>query len=300
MTTIILKRLRGHVLWHIRRVSRRLTIARQDPDHISLWLRNLLCRSRVVDVDGPVVSLTSYGKRIDTVFLTIESIGRGRMKPGRLILWLDEESTLADPPATLRRLVKRGLEIHPTENYRSHKKYLPYVLSADFFQQPLVTADDDVIYPQHWLEHLYAAYNQYPSVINCFRARKLNIQDGKLLPFTTWPFCNSSEPSHRHFSEGVGGVIFPPRFLTALKLADKGFADKCPRHDDVWLNVLALRNDFRVRQILGERVKFPLIPETQEDGLWVTNLGDDGDAQIRATYTAADIAKIQSEAVSSR
>ena len=34
----------------------------------------------VVAPGGPVVSLTTYGPRIDTVHLTIESIGRGRLK----------------------------------------------------------------------------------------------------------------------------------------------------------------------------------------------------------------------------
>ena len=39
---------------------------------------------------GPVVSLTTYGRRVHVVFLAIESIARGHTNPSRLILWLDD------------------------------------------------------------------------------------------------------------------------------------------------------------------------------------------------------------------
>lgn len=38
-----------------------------------------------------VVSLTSYPARIDTVWLTIETLLRQSMKPDELILWLADE-----------------------------------------------------------------------------------------------------------------------------------------------------------------------------------------------------------------
>lgn len=284
-----INRLKGHLQWHYSRGRRIIRSAWADRTLYYLKIRNLICLTRITHPNGPIVSLTSYGKRIDTVYLTIESIGRGNCKPSRLILWLDEDDVLLDPPDTLRRLVRRGLEILPTENYKSHKKYLPYILRCQKFEKPLTTADDDVIYPADWLRTLFAAYNENSNVINCFRARKIKICDGELAPFTSWPFCSTNTPSVLNFSEGVGGVIFPPRYLSALKLEAYGFMATCPQHDDVWLNVIALRNGFRVRQISVKAAAFPLIPETQEEGLWVANLGPDGDRQIRDTYSAADL-----------
>ena len=49
------------------------------------WLSviNRFMRAPITQPGGPVVSLTSYGKRIHTVHFTIESIGRGRVyRPG--------------------------------------------------------------------------------------------------------------------------------------------------------------------------------------------------------------------------
>jgi len=294
----VFKRLKGHIEWHLRQLRRNIAASRPHPEILSLQLRNRFWRARIVANRGPVVSLTSYGNRLQTVFLTIESIARGNVKPGRLILWLDEEPALSNPPRTLKRLIKRGLEIRRTENYLSHKKYLPYVLSCDTFAEPLVTADDDVIYPRDWLQSLINAYSKNSTVINCFRARVINVQDGNLQPFTTWQFCTSTAPSFKHFSEGVGGVIFPPQYLSALKQAGTAFSETCPRHDDVWLNVTAVRNGFPVRQIRTSHASFNLIPDTQKDGLWVANLGNDGDTQIRATYSDADVALIERDCTS--
>lgn len=287
-----ISRLRGHLQWHYVHGSKKLKAVWSDRALYNLRLRNILCKTQIIHPSGPIVSLTSYGKRLDTVYLTIESIGRGTHRPSRLILWLDETNALLNPPDTLRRLIARGLEILPTQNYKSHKKYLPYVLGCERFEKPMVTADDDVIYPTDWLCSLVAAYNENRNVINCFRARTIEISDEGLAPFTNWQFCTTNVASFRNFSEGVGGVIFPPHYLLVLKQEGLGFMTTCPCHDDVWLNVIALRNGFRVRQIAPQSATFPLIPDTQNEGLWATNIGPDGDRQIRETYSAADLTRL--------
>src|ERR1700722_2404094 len=74
-----------------------------------LYLVNRYRCTPITGNTGPVVSLTTYGKRIGTVFLAIESIGRGRVLPSRLILWVDESSILDKVPMTIWRLKQRGL-----------------------------------------------------------------------------------------------------------------------------------------------------------------------------------------------
>lgn len=112
---------------------------------------NRFGRSQITQADGPVVSLTTYGRRARTAYLAIESIARGDVRPSRLILWIDEESLLNSPPKTILRLQKRGLEVKGCKNYRPHKKYYPFVESQESFNLPLVTADDDILYPRYWL-----------------------------------------------------------------------------------------------------------------------------------------------------
>ena len=94
---------------------------------LPLKAANRFKRSSFLRGGGPVVSLTTYGKRIGTVYLTIESIARGYTLPSRVILWLDEESVFDNLPVSLQNLRKRGLEIKLCKNYGPHKKYYPYV-----------------------------------------------------------------------------------------------------------------------------------------------------------------------------
>ena len=50
-----------------------------------------------------IVSLTTYNKRINTVFLTIESIFEQTVKPDKIVLWLDKNEFSIDTiPSTLK------------------------------------------------------------------------------------------------------------------------------------------------------------------------------------------------------
>ena len=119
---------------------------------------------RITAPGGPVVSLTSFGKRIDSVYLAIESIARGSTLPSELILWLDDETRYNSLPSTLERLARRGLTIKLSKNYGPHTKYYPYISSQHEFSLPLVTADDDIIYPRDWLHNLTGPLSAIPAL----------------------------------------------------------------------------------------------------------------------------------------
>ena len=264
---------------------------------LALKRRNETSSERVVDPSGPVVSLTTYGPRIDTVYLTIESIARGRRKPSRLILWLDDERRFLDLPEPLRRLQRRGLEVALAENHGPHTKYFPYVASQAQHAVPLVTADDDIVYPRWWLQRLCDAHAVWPDQICCYRAHVVAIDgppaDPVIRPYREWPPCQSREPQWWHFATGVSGVIYPPRFLDALHAQGTGFQICCPKADDIWLHAMALRAGFRVRQLGRLPRYFEGLPGTHDQGLVHFNSFSGGnDQQVAATYAAADLHKM--------
>ena len=217
-----------------------------------LLLRNVFSRRRLVAPGGPVVSLTTHGRRIRTVFLTVESIAAGRLLPSRMILWLDDPALLAHPPRSLRRLQARGLEIRRSENFGPHTKYFPFVEGEAAFPLPLATADDDLIYPVSWLERLAVAFGEAPEFVNCYRAHRVRLEDGKLARYGKWGRCTDTRPSYLNFATGVSGVIYPPALLAILKAEGRGFRACCPRADDIWLHAIAIRSGFRIRQIQDE------------------------------------------------
>jgi hypothetical protein len=264
-----------------------------------LTLLNRVGKSSAVIKDGgPEVSLTSFGKRIGTVHLVIESIARGTLLPSALILWLDDETVFRNLPAGLKRLTRRGVEVRLTRNDGPHKKYHPYLEAHETFQVPLATADDDVLYPRDWLEGLDRAFRERPDVVNCYRARVVGLKDNGLSKYDQWKMCESTEAHFRHFATGVSGVIYPPKFLAAVKRAGRAFEHCCPRADDIWLHAQALRAGFKVRQCVVKPLHFPLLPGTQTVSLQRSNVGgsDAGnDRQAKLTYEENDLKILRRE-----
>lgn len=256
-----------------------------------LALRNRFSRRHVTGA-GPVVSLTTHGDRADRVHLTIETIGQGFLRPAQLVLWVDDERLLADLSPALRRLQRRGLTVRLSPNYGPHTKYYPYVTGIEgAHTDPLVTADDDILYPVDWLQTLAAAHERAPELIHCFRARRIQLAEGALQPYSRWPPANSTNPSLLNFATGVSGVIYPPRMLDELRARGTEFLERCPRADDVWLHHTALRLGIRTSQVAPEDQHFDAVSGTQDSGLMHGNLyAGANDSQIAATYTAGDVA----------
>jgi hypothetical protein len=257
-----------------------------------LWRASLTSQRSAVAPSGPVVSLTSFGVRARTVAFTIESIAQGDLLPSRLLLWLDEPGLLALPPPMLRRLQRRGVEVLPTQNWGPHKKYYPFVSSQTAFDRPLVTADDDVLYPADWLSGLAKRYAADRESVHCYRARVVALNAGRFTPYASWSECSSNAPSHRHFSIGMAGVLLPPPLLHELRRSGSDFVATCPRTDDIWLNLHAQRRGARVRQVHATPSYFMLLPGTQKVGLLHGNVGGGNDAALAAVYGPADLARL--------
>jgi hypothetical protein len=278
-----------------------LFLARQDVKVTKVNIGRLRRRNQetskpVIAPGGPVVSLTSFGERLQTVYLTIESIGIGSLLPSRLILWIQDEESFRSRPDSLKRLEVRGLEVRLTTKYGPHTKYFPFIMSTDTFDCPLATADDDMLYSMWWLYGLAMAHKENQRLINCYRAHFMHFSNGRIKPYLNWEARKSIEPNARCFATGSSGCIYPAEFLVKLKRAGDEFLQLCPWADDVWLHVNALRAGFKIRQIAHRPLVFPMIPGTQKSGLFNKNWHRTGnDEQIRRTYTAEDLALLMFE-----
>lgn len=257
-----------------------------------LKLRNIFSTDLIIDPDSSVVvSLTSYGKRVENVYITIESISRGDMRPAELILWIDDDDILERLPKSLKRLKKRGLEIRKSEDIGPHKKYYPYVTSDKLKNKALVTADDDVLYPHDWLSVLNSEGEKSSKKIICYRAHTISFyDDGKIMKYVSWSPCRTNKPSVLNFATGVSGVYYDIEFQRILKDSGKLFLTCCPKADDVWLHRIAVLNGYEIKQIYTESANFPEIPGSQKNALANTNVSESGnDKQIKDTYGADEI-----------
>ena len=230
--------------------------------------------------------------------LGVESIARGTVRPQRLVLWLQSPEDIAACPASLRRLERRGLEIRAASNggasnYGPHTKYYPYVSSVPRHTVPLVTADDDIVYPAKWLALLVDAGERHPGTVGAYRVSIMGIEGGQVSGYSTWPWARDTAVRAGNFATGVSGVIYPPAMLEALRLRGDGFLTSCPRADDIWLKWVALRAGIPVRQIGPVPRHFPIIPGSQGQTLMSTNVVENqNDHCIRGLFSAEDVAAL--------
>lgn len=271
--------LRRRSLRGIKRPLRRLWMRR-------LMQRNLDSRESLLSADGPVVSLTTYAKRWHIVHYAIESIGCGRLRPSRIVLWVGSSLLQAGTPDALKRLVARGLEIRTCEDVGPHTKYYPQVCQGSS-PRGLVTADDDTLYRQDWLQTLVAATQQRPAFIHAHRVEMMSFEaDGRFAPYVRWPPCRNTDPSALNFFTGVGGVLYPQAMQDALREAGDAFVQCCPRADDIWLNAVAWRSGWQACQTRRFGPLLFEVPGTRGHGLARGNMAGGGnDRQLLTTYS---------------
>lgn len=253
--------------------------------------RNRFSSAPVCGSAKVMISLTSFGDRIKTSAFAIESLAAGSVRPERFVLWLahDEQKI----PASLRRLERRGLEIKYCEDFGSHKKYYPSLPLAIESDLPLVTADDDLLYPRTWLQKLDRAAVEHPTMINCYRASVIATEGDEVAPYNSWPRCKSTTPTVAHFATTGPGVIFPVRVLRELERYGTGFMQHAPRADDIWMHWVAMRSQVPIRQISRKAKLAPYIHGTQRKSLVFENVVHGGnDRQIANLYTPDDVAQL--------
>lgn len=212
-----------------------------------------------------IVSLTTIPERIGTVSLCLDSLLRQSLKPDRLILWLSESKEPGEAqispqtlPPELHHLMQRGLEIRWCKDIHSFRKIVP-TLQA-YPGSLIVTADDDIFYPRHWLRMLYDAYLREPCYIHCHRAHLIQYDaTGVVLPYRQWKFMANGYvgPSFDLLPTGCGGVLYAPGHLHTEVLNEGAFMSLCPKADDIWLKAMSLMANVACKKVTPDT--FPII-----------------------------------------
>lgn len=186
-----------------------------------------------------VVSLTTYGARFYDVYLTIESIMQGTIKPNRIVLWVSEDLKSTKLPIVLANQVERGLEIRYRRDMRSFTKLL-YSLK-EFPNSTIVTVDDDVIYNFDFLETLVNTHNSHPGMICANMIKPITKEwEGRSLVYSQILLADKYETTcNKYIVEGYAGVLYPPKALHEEVFNEKVFMDISKYADDIWFSAMA-------------------------------------------------------------
>ena len=196
-----------------------------------------------------IVSLTTYPKRIGTIWLTIETLMRQRVKPDEIILWLAQSqfpNGLKDLPENLLRLQSRGLSIRFCDDLRSHKKY--YYALQEYSKDLVILADDDMFYPRDTIQKLLKMHKRWPSDICCMTAQVME-PDFQSAP-SLWRNPGLGEHNWQHADRiqafTGSGTLIPPDALPPEAFDKDTFQRICPYADDLWMTFMAHRKGTKI------------------------------------------------------
>ena len=196
-----------------------------------------------------IVSLTSYPSRYSTLKLTLMSLLSQTVKPDIVILWVYKED-LFSLPKKISKLKKRGLIIKGVDtDLRSYNKLIHAL--KKYPEDFIVTADDDIYYPENWLESLINSHVESKREILCCRAHRISKdKEGCLLPYKEWEWETGSLCDDEYiFPTGTGGVLYPPESLHKEVFNEKIFLEKCEYADDIWLYFMFRLNGYMAKKV---------------------------------------------------
>lgn len=231
-----------------------------------------------------IVSLTSFPARIDTVWLTIESLFHQSLKADAIILWLAEEQFDGKDslPKRLLDAEKRGLTIRFCDDLRSHKKY--YYTMQEYPQDLIVLADDDLFYPWDMLKKLYNLHTKNPGDIITSTAAVIS-GDYSSVP-SQWHAPEMKQKlNHSYIAQPFtgSGTLYPPKSISLKAFQKNIIMEHCPYADDLWLFYMALAEHTAVTVLHPYRDIPVSIDGTSSNSLWFINgQGMKNDTQWRA------------------
>ena len=252
-----------------------------------------------------IVSLTSFPERLYDIHFCIYSILNQTIKPDEIVLWLANEqfpNGEKDIPHEVLNLKKFGLKIKWCEDIKAYKKLIPAL--KEYPNDLIVTADDDLFYPENWLELLYEEHKQNPDYIICQRSRKISFNNGgSLKSYDEWKLNDGEvKQSFFNFSTNGAGSLFPPHSLYS-DVSNKNLFEKlCPNADDVWIWAMAILNRTKIKGVnnnMRELTYVNLARELNilnEKTLYSSNFDGGNDLQIKNIIDYyPDIMKILTE-----
>lgn len=200
-------------------------------------------RSVPIDESFPVVSLTSYGKRLCSARLTVMRLLLNQDLHSNIVLWVaDSEFDVAT--SMYRGLICTRFTVKSTRDLRSYKKLVPAVESYGY-EQSFLCLDDDVVLPISAPTKLISASKNHKGVL-AGRCHEISYNpDGTVMKYLQWSHEHKCQSDELFFT-GTGLVFYPPCSLVGLLDRFDTLVDLCPTSDDLVFNAVVRENGFPV------------------------------------------------------
>ncbi len=255
-------------------------------------IRKNITLSPVKD-DSTIVSLTSYGKRVNgSALYTIYSLLKQNIRPNRVVLWLNEDEYNDDNiTSDIRFLFDYGLDVRYAKDIRSYTKIIH---SLNLFpDKHIITADDDIYYTKNFVEEFVNAHRLHPkAIITGFAKDPILDTNNNLKTYSDWPEYHHVPASFEYdkmkiLPLGWAGVFYPSHVFDEEVTNEAVFTTLCPKADDIWLYIMGLRSNAEKRILPDSHIAYYhtdlLRQYFTKDRLTATNrFGGENDVQLKA------------------
>jgi hypothetical protein len=225
------------------------------------------------------VTLTTYRARQWAAMLAVDSLSRGSVRPAHVVLFVDGRVYKREHlPFPLAVLVRRGVELVLLgEDYGSYTKLPLWEWEPRSDALPVVTMDDDVIYPPDWLLRLSEEAVKGGQDLLCYAARHIACNPaGEFAPYVEWGPIGGTDARYDALPLGVYGVLYRRDALEAIRAKGVQFRNLAPNVDDLWFRFCTIERGIKARRIVDEQVEFATVPFTEGKGLWHENVQQGG------------------------
>lgn len=224
-----------------------------------------------------VVSLTTTPHRIHLLHYTLGSLLSQTVHPFKIVVNLSVQME-AKLPDTLSQLDSSIIDFNYTDDIGPHTKLIPTL--KKYANYAVVTCDDDIIYPQHWLKNLIKSSRIDPLAIHSYRAKKItkDKHTGEPLTYSSWE--NLRTKSHRShpliMPLGYAGVFYPAKSLHPDVHNQSLFKSTCPTADDMWFKFMSSMQGTKNYKSKYDIRKLVYVNGSQSLSLMTNNVAEQG------------------------
>ena len=245
------------------------------------------------------ISLTSFPARLDATYYAICSLFAQNFPVNKIILTLSKEEFPNGEKDITPRILKfkdKGLEILWADtNLKPHNKY--FYSMKKYPNAIIITADDDILYPQNTVSKLVDCYQKHPKAICALGVRQILVNNGQPLSFSKWNTNLCYEPYRISkkilgqermdlLAEGGSAVLYPPSILPQETFNIEKIKQLVPFADDIWLKCMELLANVPV-VCYNNNQKVHIISFSQNVGLFQINMeNNQNDVQLLAILNA--------------
>lgn len=189
-----------------------------------------------------IVTCTTTSERLQCLYYMLESLRWQTVQPDAVVVNLSKEpylldQGLRDAPEWLTRF---SVDVCWVENTGPYRKLLPTIANSSE-SDIVVTADDDIIYGNRWLEKLRDLAMRYPESIVAARGREMCIGPfGGWQNYRRWGLLSRLKVGPLLLPTGGAGAVYRRPCLDEEFLHDPTYLQIAPTCDDLWFRMASL------------------------------------------------------------